>query len=623
MNSRVQNAILDAEHLTELTLFTSEEIEEAQIVAGPSPALGKEGFQLLVKALKTRIDTPDGDNESWPKGVAFPITDNTRSGIGWIDATHNRGVMTSTFQVGLSEAFTLAEQWMGSLAAVLPRLHPSVKTPPCCEGNSIGLSALIAVLARSLDLEVPQRLAATGCLEATQDSCTITVVDPDSLPGKIEALESLHFDCLLVPIDQQKTASELTNGHRLRVVGVPPSPTHALPIILAEITSGRSSESAILRALALIDRVCVHNPGAVGRSFPDRLLQAVAKDAPSAVQAVVCDLQARRALHEGRTEEAHQQFDRSEEHLKQRGDDCVGHFLAEYFGPHWTSNRAILAIDTGNWDESTATWVELNSEITELENRHDRHDSIRHFLDIHALHNLFACLNTRSFLSLFKARRDNDIAKLQSCTQDRVALRHVWPDLFAHSIAMGNSADSLRRQENYLIDCLCCARTLSTPLPEIAAENLWPSTIGTELPENGYDRIYGWKWHVATGLGEQLPNLYANWIDALEATDSSFLTSSLLELLSLEHPDGSIRSSSTAHLSALNSQGRFNAPDTSILSILQLRTRAVIGLRTDTVSHNDICDTVFSRTNQTSLLTRLAQSILGDSLQDIVYRCPY
>ncbi|MBI4613992.1 MAG: hypothetical protein HY720_10320 [Planctomycetes bacterium] len=632
-------ALVDAVDLAQLSVHDLGEILEVAIDPPLQLRAGRDAFRRMSawrwhrasSADRQDLDAPPWPPLSSPAGVAFPLAglEGRRSGVGWIEVlplAPPRSALDQAANRPLHGVIQAASSWLSRVLRDVPPMSFSLILPGPSAGESAGLAALLAALSAALGILPPDTLAATGALDP--ESLTLRPVEDEIWPGvlsaKIHALQKNGFRRLLVV--QGQAGVPASPG--LEIVEVPPPIWAALPVLFQTLTDSQDrSESAVLRLLLVLDRISISHPSRTGLTDPIvlALLDRFRGHPARAVRAVVHDLLARRALHLGETAQA-QEHDRDVERSL-AGAAIRDPWLDDYFDSHWIASRAILAIDAGLWGVGSSEfgspiWRRLDSEIDALEAR-GRARLHRSAGDLYAL---LACRNARSFRHLFLARLEGDATALERSLADRLALRDSWDEVFSYARELRHEQTNLARQHNSLIDCLATAKTLGMEPPRIPGWRPWFLEAGAApiRPEtNPFDWHYRLVWFLfAGGMPGEIASEYASWTLRVRPP-VGYPLSVTLENCALSHPDPGTRWRAARVLeeSLASASGE---DESSILSILRLRTLAVCGIVLRTRTLHELRNLVFKRSGETPL-TELARRIVREpaQLSAIVARCPY
>lgn len=640
-----------ATNLAELSVFSREEVERALRSPGlERAALGAEGFRALAawRARRSmRSSTADEVGAAvsvpTPGGVAFPLVaaGPTRAcGLGWVDAVllADAGPPGVAVDEGVTYGFEVARRWLSFRSLGDGARIARVTAPSRFHGGSAALAALVAHVARGVGFTIPDDLAATGCLGFDENQeARILPVDVDTIRGKVEVLRDHGFRRILIPEEQESQFDAYIDpADGMQLVALPSSASASLPKILEVLLgSGEEEEGALLSALLMIDKVCVRDPGRLDEDFPRALLRAIRRGGGPIVRVVVADLRARSAVHDGRP--GAERLDRYVEAMMARHELVVADpWLADYFDAHQMASRAMLALDTGDWNQGDGSlaWGRLDEEIGELTRRSIRRQG--RFLNLRDEYALFACRNTRAYLRVFLGRLLGDADRVREGLNDRVEHRAHWEHLVRYGFhSLGHRGATMARQWNQVADAMSSLIELGgldegSPAVLAATEVLqaaWP--VGLPFPEPGdacgedFTTCSRLRWMRLTRQ-PGWERAAEEWLEVFERATKPevpwvFAQHLPAEQVAAYHPDASVRLRAAAILDRPWAI-QYEDPK-SILWVLRFRALAASGL----ARGDDVMPSLQSRVEPfaDTPLGRIAARMIAGSAEDVLIRCPY
>ncbi|MFH0946255.1 MAG: hypothetical protein V2A76_13730 [Planctomycetota bacterium] len=626
-----------AVNLAELSIFSWQDLERASRGSLAVAVAGEQEFRCMVAWRAQRLGREAADPPSaTPSGVAFPVAAGgreSRCGVGWADAIPVSEAVAggSSIDPDVLVGFDLARRWLSFRSIGAGGLAAHVMAPSDVEGGSAGLASLIACLARSIGLEIPGDLAATGCLAIDGNEVRILPVHEETIAGKVEALRRHGYRRIMIPSGQQSQFdAQMRAGDDIVLIPLAETVSEALPVILGVLVEGVSATQPLMKTLLLLDRVCVRSPHGVDRGFPRNLVRAIRRGGEPILRILAADLGARWATHVGRPGAA--RLDAYVERVMESQSIPIGDpWLAEYFDSHQLAARAIRALDAGDWNlgRKSRAWDELDAEIEELSRRHERRS--RRFINVRDRFALFVCLNTRAFLKLFRGRLERDQGLVLEGLEDRVALFGEWDELVRYGTDLGHADCTLGRQQNYVIDALASASELGA-LPPGAFQVM--SRLQETLPaepalsedlesRDTFFRVSSlWKWSRLPGNARR-DQAFADWLLVVRAAKLrlDFPRHLPIELLAVFHPDPAVREDAAE---LLESQPWFSEGEDprSILWVLRLRTEAAVLLaRGESGQSEKLVELVNAAPD--GPLREIGERVIAEGVEEVMLRCPY
>lgn len=419
--------------------------------------------------------------------------------IGWLRAVPHGERITEGWEPAALEVETWARQ-LG-----LPELRlgfDRTNLDPAIWGPSSGLSAFLAAGLHVLGVDYPPNgcLACTGQWEQGENrQWRLAPVAAETLTSKAAVARIWGYDTLAVIEGQEGLQNARAVG--LSVITLSREPGLALLELVSRLGVGLD-EDATVELLALFDRASIRTDPTGPYQRVHRLMEPYLEDHRHLVRALANDITARAALHNGISDTAATCHAVTRCALNQ-SDVLPAGQLGLYLKYHLHAHAAVVAIDTGSWDQHGSVWQDL--EAARAASGGSRRPIDHIFAHI--------CLNNaQARWTEYLGRWNQDIVQLRQSWQLRTAEMAYWTAAVKYAQRIGFSDSSLERWHHECIDSLVSWHDCTGRLP--TADDLggkrwqdlglwvagtqwtWDRLLGD--PKGSYAILYALRW---TGIG--------------------------------------------------------------------------------------------------------------------------
>lgn len=491
--------------------------------AGRDPdAIAREAGRLLDDRprLKRRLEWwrqrfrgQAGDGEG-PRGVPVLATGAANGEMGWIGWLSASVVQSAEPDARHPDQPTadLVARWCAARAKELGWPWP----PGSCIrfdardssdsiwGESCGLSTLLAAALAALELEYPPTatLACTGTLR-DGEAPRLAPVCPETLPAKALVARCWGYRTLAVVRGQDGIDAIRRAG--LAVLEVDPQPGIAIHQLIDALGCTVVEDTAV-QLLLLVDRALSASRMPQHEAF-QAVLDSRCTDERPLVRALACNMQARRALHQGLSAEADTWTNRTLAALDQVEALPDGP-LGRYFELQFHAHTAIVALDNGRWEAAHPLWPKLQRQVEAIIAAPKRPQAIdRLFGEICLLNAVARWHDTRG-------RWSGDAEALRASWRLRTHHHRHWRRCCDYAERLGDRSTSLERWHHECLDVLVAWHALRGRLPEqgelpgphwselglwVAQDGwTWPSLLAEVQPQA--DREWSWLFRAVYAL---------------------------------------------------------------------------------------------------------------------------
>ena len=562
------------------------------------------GFYLRLSSTQRKsLPEPRTKSTAGPPSRLVPVlgTRNGKGCIGFLSvdagrvsgAPNNQGELNETRQ----NAYTAAEFVFDLFRSLDHELGRPELELLLSEGGgtSLSLAAMIAALGRILGINWPPDMVSTGCLATEEGKTKLVPVEPSQLSAKIDAAIRFGYRRLILV----KGQLGIPDSCDLEILFVDPEPTVALFDLLRLVSNLAAKEQQIAGLLAVYDQ---RNP----RLSPEKakaLTEPFLQHHSRLVRHVVYDIRSRAALHHGETEESNFFREKAE---KLRWYDYPTGWLGHYLRYEQTASRAILAVDMGHWNDGDSVNSELDQRLEHLKSA-----IFGGFADTNDCFAALALSNTRAMRNRFLARLEQKTDRLESAWNDLMLFYNDWDRLFLYCEKIGRKDSNYSRQKNYCIEALVDYWTMEKNVPDWPnVENFLKMLLFDESNlKDAFDLVAWLDWKM---LSNQPPS--ENELDFFLVQAGTFFENRK------EHPNFlpfekvlryNLGNESQLRISRekLALSPHLNESETSILYLLALRTRRILGFSLPTP-------------DSTTPIAQIARELL-QAPDTLVVRCPY
>lgn len=422
-----------------------------ELIALASRNKSQTDFTAMVKFIAAR-NKKNGNAPMLP-GIEKPLPDGipvlmaNPPSIKFITASEGD---TGNIGRDTKKAFDFTASWASDLGITLDQLTVT-ETSEKGWGASCGLSVFLALACRILNIRLPSTIASTGCWSVDK-SCRMTPVSEDTMADKVAIARLFGYSRIIVVNGQKGIPDDMAYF-------IDPSPEKAMLEIFPLLREESKDSFGALQMLYLFDKRVVrsaHPPDY--RKVHELLTPFLSLESSSLVCAMANDICSRAALHSG-CPEAEDHSVKCDTHLEKankQGESASG-FIGEYLTWQLHSHKAVVAIDTGRWNDQERVWKTIDKKIREL----SRDSSLRtEILDARL------CLqNTRARRKWFLGRLNEDPGILKDAWNDLIINRKDWKSVFDMHARNKDSNENVQRQHNQCLEVLFSYHDLTGSWP--------------------------------------------------------------------------------------------------------------------------------------------------------------
>lgn len=530
-------------------------------------------YDRLPESARAGLSVPRSDQAAGPPRTWVPVLGKSDSGgiLGFvsIETAPSVGLPSSFSEKANQEenrrhAYNAGDFVVRLFRGLDDRLGVPVVTThlPSGGGSSLSLPVFMAALGKILNLCWPDTLVATGCFENEQFNERLMPVPAETLPAKVDAAQRFGYRTLILVAGQQG-AEHINMETRF----VSSDPLSALFDLLSMAEGFGQNAEPVAKLLAAYSQKRVEiAPFDEVKSTIEPFLSSPLP----LVRHVANDLCSRSALHNGFT-------DLSQKHREEEGalrwQEYPTGWLGHYLRYEQVASWAIIAVDSGLWEDDEEVHRQADSRLRHLEEAKNKR-----FADANDFLAILALKNTRALRRRFLARFRHNSALLNSAWSDLWSLHDDWDSLFDYCRKIDRLDSTWERQRNYAMATLTDAKRMNLSLDQLPGAEAFLRRFAERerLDGNSYD-LTAWLERRFI-INEKPPESeLAELIERADALCQSYYPNVLPYEALLRFGFGTEAQKEYA-LQRLEHLMGLSTPSDSggILSVLKLRTRALL-----------------------------------------------